>query len=103
MPTADVDQAERPGAATWPSSWSSRCRAEFDPAKYHDDYREQVLELIERKAEGAEIAEAPEPPPAAPVVDLMAALEASLAAARAAKADDEEDGKKKRPRQKASA
>jgi DNA end-binding protein Ku len=76
--------------------------APFDPTKYRDDYRERVIELIEQKAEGAEIAQAPESAPAAPVVDLMAALEASLAAARAAKADDE-DGKGKRARHRASA
>ena len=37
---------------------------EFDPAKYRDEYRERVLELIERKAEGEEIAvqAAPEEP-----------------------------------------
>ena len=29
---------------------------DFDPAKYRDEYRERVLELIERKAEGQEIA-----------------------------------------------
>jgi DNA end-binding protein Ku len=53
---------------------------EFDPSKYHDDYRERVLQLIERKAAGEEIAVEPEAeePSAAP--DLMAALEASLAA-----------------------
>jgi DNA end-binding protein Ku len=75
--------------------------AEFDPTKYHDTYREQVLDLIEKKAEGQEIAEVPEPAPAAPVVDLMAALEASLAAARAGK--DAEEGKKKPARRRASA
>ncbi len=55
---------------------------EFDPSKYHDDYRERVLQLIERKAAGEEIAVEPEAeePSAAP--DLMAALEASLAAVR---------------------
>jgi len=74
----------------------------FDPAKYRDDYRDRVIELIEKKAEGAEIAAPPEVAPAAPVVDLMAALEASLAAARASKADGE-DGKGKRQRDKASA
>ena len=31
----------------------------FDPAKHHDEYREQVLELIERKAAGEEIAVQP--------------------------------------------
>ena len=60
---------------------------EFDPSKYHDDYRERVLQLIQRKAAGEEIAVEPEAeePSAAP--DLMAALEASLAAVRS---DDEE-------------
>jgi DNA end-binding protein Ku len=54
--------------------------SEFDPSRYRDDYRERVLELIERKASGEEIAIQPqaEEPAAAP--DLMAALEASLAA-----------------------
>ncbi|MEA2159195.1 MAG: end-binding protein Ku, partial [Solirubrobacteraceae bacterium] len=53
--------------------------ADFEPTKYRDEYRERVLELIERKAAGEEIAVQPqaEEPAAAP--DLMAALEASLA------------------------
>ena len=34
--------------------------ADFDPTKYHDEYRERVLELIERKAAGEEIAVEPE-------------------------------------------
>ena len=56
--------------------------APFDPAKYHDDYREKVLALIDAKAQG-EIITQPEPvAEAAPVVDLMAALEASLAKVR---------------------
>jgi DNA end-binding protein Ku len=69
--------------------------APFDPAKYHDDYRERVMELIERKAEGQVIAAPAEAAPAAPVVDLMAALEASLAAARAAKSDKEQEKRHK--------
>jgi DNA end-binding protein Ku len=59
---------------------------EFDPTAYRDDYREQLLELIESKAEGKEIvaAEAEEPKPTkAP--DLMAALEESIAAAKGPK------------------
>jgi DNA end-binding protein Ku len=53
--------------------------ADFDPDKYHDEYREELLGLIEKKAAGEEIVapEAPEEP--AKVLDLMAALEASLA------------------------
>jgi DNA end-binding protein Ku len=59
--------------------------ADFDPSKYRDAYREQVLDLIERKAAGEEF-EAPAPAAAAPqVVDLMAALEASVKAAKAAR------------------
>ena len=55
--------------------------ADFDPSKYHDSYRERVLELIERKAEGKEIAVQPVEEPQE-VPDLMAALEASVNAAR---------------------
>ena len=57
----------------------------FDPDKYHDEYREQLLDLIERKASGEEIV-APEPVEApAKVLDLVSALEASLAKASTAK------------------
>jgi DNA end-binding protein Ku len=55
--------------------------AQFEPEKFRDEYRDQVLALIERKAAGEEIAVQPEAEgeeAAAP--DLMAALEASLAA-----------------------
>jgi DNA end-binding protein Ku len=55
---------------------------EFEPEKYHDTYRERVLELIEAKAEGQEITIEPAPEEPAKVPDLMAALEASLAAAK---------------------
>jgi DNA end-binding protein Ku len=56
--------------------------SDFEPAKYHDEYREKVLELIERKAEGEEIAIQPQADEPAKVPDLMAALEASLAAVK---------------------
>src|SRR5919109_1507635 len=47
---------------------------EFEPAKYRDEYRDRVLDLIERKAEGQEIvAQVPAETPSK-VVDLMAAL-----------------------------
>ena len=38
--------------------------SDFEPEKYHDEYREKVLELIERKASGEEIAVQPEAPAA---------------------------------------
>ena len=64
--------------------------SEFDPTSYHDEYREKVLELIEKKASGEEIAVQPEAAEPAKVPDLMAALEASLAAVK-----DDGGGKKK--------
>jgi DNA end-binding protein Ku len=58
----------------------------FEPDRYHDTYREQVVELIEKKAAG-EVIEAIAPASSAPaVVDLMAALEASVKAAKSARA-----------------
>ena len=56
--------------------------APFEPERYHDEYRERVLELIERKAAGEEIAVQPVAQEPAAVPDLMAALEASVAAVR---------------------
>ncbi len=76
----------------------------FDPDKYSDTYREEVLGLIERKAQGEQIAVQPAADEeAAPVPDLMAALKASLDAVRG-----EEDGggapkTKKAPAKKSSA
>jgi DNA end-binding protein Ku len=57
--------------------------SKFEPDKYRDEYREELLSMIERKAEGADVvetvSEAPKPTRAP---DLMAALEESLAAVK---------------------
>jgi DNA end-binding protein Ku len=74
---------------------------EFDPAKYRDDYRDRVLELIERKAAGEEIAVQPEAEEPAAAPDLMAALEASLAAVRSD--DPEPDKPAEKPARKPAA
>ncbi len=59
---------------------------EFDPASYHDEYRDQVLALIDKKAAGEDLApQITAAPSSDRVVDLMAALEASVAAARDAR------------------
>ena len=71
--------------------------SDFEPSKYHDEYREKVLELIEAKAEGQEITVAPAAEEPAKVPDLMAALEASLAAVRS-----DDDAPKKKSSSKAS-
>jgi DNA end-binding protein Ku len=72
--------------------------SEFEPEKYHDEYRERVLELIERKAQGETVVvEAPEEEPKK-VPDLMAALEASIASAKSPKGDGAAETKKSRTR-----
>ena len=62
---------------------------QFEPGKYRDTYREEVLGLIERKAAGEKIAVQPQVEEPAPVPDLMAALKASLDAVRS---DGDGDG-----------
>ncbi len=60
--------------------------SKWEPDRYHDTYRERVLELIEKKASGEEIV-VPEPTEKrADVVDLMAALEASIESGRRTRA-----------------
>jgi DNA end-binding protein Ku len=58
----------------------------FDPARYQDNYRAALLEVIEAKRTGSEMVAQPETP-MPQTVDLMAALKASLEAARKGKAD----------------
>jgi DNA end-binding protein Ku len=79
--------------------------SEFEPEKYRDEYREKVLELVERKASGEEIAVQPEAPAPKKVPDLMAALEASLAAVKGDSVGNgkAETKKKAAPRKKATA
>lgn len=59
--------------------------ADFEPDKYHDEYRDQVLALIDKKVAGEEF-EAPAATAEKPnVIDIMAALEASVSAAKEAR------------------
>jgi DNA end-binding protein Ku len=59
---------------------------EWDPEKFHDEFQDNLKNLIQTKLEGGEVAEVEKPKKLAPVVDLMSALKASLA---------EMEGKKK--------
>jgi DNA end-binding protein Ku len=72
---------------------------DFEPERYRDEYRERVLDLIERKAQGEEITVQAPPEEPGKVPDLMSALEASI---KAVKDQDEGDGKApaKRPARK---
>src|SRR5258705_123228 len=51
----------------------------FSPARYTDEYRHRVLEMINKKVEGQEITVAEPAAPRAQVIDLMDALKESLA------------------------
>jgi DNA end-binding protein Ku len=77
---------------------------DFDPSAYHDEYREQLLALIEKKAEGKEIVAADtETPQATKAPDLMAALEESIAAAQGKGGASKAKSKSKTSRQKSAA
>jgi DNA end-binding protein Ku len=78
-PGDDVDTAKR--EVDMARQLIESLTAEFDPTRYHDTYREAVLDLIEKKADGQEIVMQPAEEPEK-VPDLMAALEASLANAK---------------------
>jgi DNA end-binding protein Ku len=78
--------------------------SDFEPGKFRDTYRDEVLALIERKASGEEIAVQPaRDEEAEPVPDLMAALRASLDAVRAGDGDEPASKPKKRPAAKSKA
>jgi DNA end-binding protein Ku len=89
---------------------------DFSADEYHDDYREALMAVIEKKVAG----EKPEPAERAEptnITDLMSALEASVAAARSerkaakpakatrakAKADEEAEAEAPRPRRRKTA
>ncbi|MGH7323237.1 MAG: Ku protein [Candidatus Rokuibacteriota bacterium] len=52
---------------------------QFKPDQYADEYRQRVLDLMQKKVEGQEVTVAAPAPPRAQVVDLMEALKESLA------------------------
>jgi DNA end-binding protein Ku len=51
--------------------------AKFEPEKYRDTYRDNLLSMINRKIQGQKVVEAPEPH-VAPVIDIMEALKRTL-------------------------
>jgi DNA end-binding protein Ku len=51
----------------------------FEPSKYEDEYRRDVLAVVERKVAGEETVLVPEAEPREQIIDLVAALKQSLA------------------------
>jgi DNA end-binding protein Ku len=81
----DVEIGEK--ELTMAKSLVDMLTGDFEPEKYKDNYREALLELIDRKAEGEEI-KRPAPAAAGKVTDLMEALRASIETARKERAGD---------------
>ena len=76
--------------------------ADFEAERFEDTYRNQVLDLIERKAAGqTEILAPPVVMEEDKVVDLMAALEASVKSAKAARQRHPASGTDTAPAEKA--
>jgi DNA end-binding protein Ku len=77
----------------------------WEPERYKDEYREALLDIVEKKLAGEPIEVQEEAPPAR-VVDLMAALKASVEAAKARTPTEKPDTAKRsspgKPRAKSS-
>ncbi len=89
-PDFDILDAEvqlRPQEQTMAASLVESLGADFDPSQFHDDYRDAVEEMIERKRTTGETRPAPVPAAASDegdsMTDLLSALQASVDAARA--------------------
>lgn len=53
---------------------------DFEAGKYHDQYYQQIMDMLEKKAEGQTVINQPDVKEGGKVIDLMAALEASISA-----------------------
>ena len=96
---AGGDRPVRPRAADGGALIESLTAEAFEPERFHDTYRQRVIELIEAKAAGETLVAAPAADTGARVVDLMAALEASVKAAKERRAaGEEEPARRRRPR-----
>jgi DNA end-binding protein Ku len=71
----------RPAEVEMAKTLIENLAAKFDPEKYHDRYRNQLLDLLQKKAEGEPLPE-PQVEEGGEVVDLMEALRQSVAATK---------------------
>jgi DNA end-binding protein Ku len=102
----DRDVTLRPQEVQMAQSLIENLTEEWDPDQFKDEYRQALLDIVEKKAAGEEIV-APEEPEPARVVDLMEALKASVDAAKkgrkpSAVRDAEEGEEEKKPARKAA-
>jgi DNA end-binding protein Ku len=82
VPTGRSGPKVSPGEVKMATQIIDSLTREWDPKRYEDTYRIEVLDYLKKKAAGEEIVVEEEPEEEADVTDLMAALEASLEAAK---------------------
>jgi DNA end-binding protein Ku len=82
IPTGRSAPRAQPAEVKMASQIIDSMSRDWDPKRYEDTYRVQVLDFLKKKAAGEEIVVEEEPEEQSKVVDLMAALEASLDAAK---------------------
>ena len=83
----EEEQTFKPAELTMAKNLVAAMTTEFDPAAFHDEYREALLAVIEAKMDGQEVVRYEAPTEAPKLVDLMAVLEASVAAAKQGRAE----------------
>ena len=107
---AEFDELERPPVRDqelkMAESLIESLTDDWDPTEFKDEYREALLDIVEKKVAGEEIEVVEEEAPTK-VADLMEALRASVEAAKAGKSRREEVRRQaheraKPPRKKAS-
>ncbi|HYH51023.1 MAG TPA: Ku protein [Acidimicrobiia bacterium] len=82
IPTGRSAPKAAPGEVKMAGQIIESMSRDWDPKRYEDTYRVQVLDYLKKKAAGEEVVIEEEPEEQADVTDLMAALEASLEAAK---------------------
>jgi DNA end-binding protein Ku len=81
QPEAAPTPQVRPAEVEMAKTLIENLAAKWDPERYHDQYRSELLDLLQKKAEGAPLPE-PAQEEGGEVVDLMEALRQSVAATK---------------------
>jgi len=88
----------KPAELTMAQQLVEAMKGDFDASRYHDEYREALMGVIEAKIDGQPV-ERPQPVvETSKLTDLMAVLEASVAAARQGRSADAGSVQEKAPR-----
>ncbi|WP_330619535.1 non-homologous end joining protein Ku [Vallitalea pronyensis] len=95
VPGLPEDENVNEGELTIANQLIDQLTAAFDPSKYKDDYREAMLDLINKKIAGQDVQVTKEAPERN-VIDLMEALQASLQQAKPQKGKPEKSTAKEK-------